>query len=96
MNSPYAMIPASVLALLFTSLSVAQQASESDVAAGKSLFQKSCTACHGGNAQGGRGPDLTSGRWRSGGSDAELTPNIIRGIPGTEMPAFPMPQHDGL
>ena len=95
MNSPYAVIPASVLALLLTSISAAQQApSESDVAAGKILFQKSCTACHGGNAQGGRGPDLTSGRWRSGGSDAELTRNIIRGIPGTEMPAFPMSQQE--
>jgi hypothetical protein len=44
MNSPYAVIPVSVLVLLFTSVSVAQQASESDVAAGKILFQKSCTA----------------------------------------------------
>ena len=88
-------LPAGLLLTLFASVSFAQQAaSEADVAAGKILFQKSCTACHGGNAQGGRGPDLTSGRWRSGGSDAELTRNIIRGIPGTEMPAFPMPQQE--
>ena len=98
MKLPYAVnlrLPASLLLTLFASTSFAQQAaSEADVAAGKILFQKSCTACHGGNAQGGRGPDLTSGRWRSGGSDAELTRNIIRGIPGTEMPAFPMPQQE--
>ena len=88
-------LPAGILVLLFASVSFAQRAvSEGDIAAGKVLFQKSCTACHGGNAQGGRGPDLTSGRWRSGGSDAELTRNIIRGIPGTEMPAFPMTQRE--
>src|SRR5205085_6267736 len=56
--------------------------------------EKSCTACHGGNAKGGRAPDLTSGRWRSGGSDAEVIRNITRGIPGTEMPAFPMPDRE--
>src|SRR5690348_12989738 len=67
---------------------------DANVTAGQALFQKSCTACHGGNAKGGRGPDLTSGQWRWGGSDAELIRNITRGIPNTEMPAFPMSQQD--
>jgi hypothetical protein len=53
-------------------------------------IRNSCTACHGGNAKGGRGPDLTSGLWRSGSSDAEIVKNILAGIPNTEMPAFPM------
>ena len=42
----------------------------------------------------GAAPDLTSGQWRSGGADAEIIRNITRGIPGTEMPAFPMPERE--
>ena len=59
---------------------------------GRQLFQKSCTACHGGNAKGGRAPDLTTGQWRWGGSDDEIVRNILTGIPGTQMAAFPMPE----
>lgn len=66
-----------------------------DVAAGQILFQRSCTACHGGNAKGGRGPDLTSGQWRWGGSDADILHNILTGIPNTEMPAFPLSTVEG-
>ena len=86
----------SALSLLaFAPVMVGQRTPDVDVAAGQLLFQKSCTACHGGNAKGGRGPDLTSGQWRSGGTDAEIIRNIIRGIPGTEMAAFPMSQREG-
>ncbi len=55
---------------------------------GASLFRANCSPCHGLNAQGGgRGPDLTSGHWVHGGSDAEIFATITRGVPGTEMPA---------
>ena len=83
--------------LLFVSASVlaAQGPAAEDVASGRELFQRFCTACHGGNAKGGRGPDLTSGRWRSGGSDADILRNILAGIPNTEMPAFPMRAREG-
>jgi alcohol dehydrogenase (cytochrome c) len=37
---------------------------------------------------------LTSGNWRWGGSDTELTRNIIRGIPNSEMPAFPIAEKE--
>ena len=57
---------------------VAQRGAEADGAAGQALYQKYCTACHGGNAQGGHGPNLTSGPWRWGGSDAEILRNIFR------------------
>jgi PQQ-dependent dehydrogenase (methanol/ethanol family) len=79
--------------LLSTPLLLAQQAA--DIAAGQQLFQKSCTSCHGENAKGGRGPDLTTGQWRWGGSDAAILTNILSGIPGTQMPAFPMAGSDG-
>src|SRR6266849_4670809 len=81
--------------LLFVSISILAAQGPEDVASGRELFQKFCTACHGGNAKGGRGPDLTSGRWRSGGSDADILRNILAGIPNTEMPAFPMRAREG-
>lgn len=56
-------------------------------AQGGALFQAHCTYCHGANGEGGRGVDLTTGRYRHGGSDANLYATIRNGIPGTEMPA---------
>jgi cytochrome c oxidase cbb3-type subunit III len=52
---------------------------------GSGLFQTHCTYCHGARGEGGRGPDLTTGRYRRGGSDSELFANIKNGIRGTEM-----------
>jgi len=55
---------------------------------GASLFRANCSPCHGLNARGGgRGPDLTSGRWTHGSSDGDIFRTISRGVPGTEMPA---------
>ena len=55
---------------------------------GASLFRANCSPCHGLNAQGGgRGPDLTAGRWVHGSSDAGIFRTITHGVPGTEMPA---------
>src|SRR2546425_2913807 len=77
--------------ILWASLLNAQHSSGVDISAGQRLFQKSCTSCHGGNAKGGRGPDLTTGDWRWGGSNSAILQNILSGIPNTQMPAFPMP-----
>ncbi len=53
---------------------------------GASLFRSNCSPCHGLNAHGGgRGPDLTSGRWTHGSSDAEIFRTISQGVPGTQM-----------
>jgi cytochrome c oxidase cbb3-type subunit III len=55
---------------------------------GGSLFRANCSPCHGMNATGGgRGPDLTAGRWVHGSSDADIFHTITHGVPGTEMPA---------
>src|SRR5579872_4650994 len=62
---------------------------------GHKLFQKNCSACHGSEAKGGRGPDLTTGHWKWGASDADILRNILTGISGTQMPAFPMPEDEG-
>jgi cytochrome c oxidase cbb3-type subunit III len=55
---------------------------------GASLFRTDCSPCHGLNARGGgRGPDLTSGLWIHGASDAAIFQTISQGVSGTEMPA---------
>jgi cytochrome c oxidase cbb3-type subunit 3 len=46
-----------------------------------------CDGCHGGDASGWVGPDLADGRWRYGGSDAEVFSSIYFGRP-KGMPAF--------
>lgn len=63
---------------------------------GRQLFVKLCSSCHGDTGKGGRGSDLTTGQWRHGGSDEDLRLNITKGIKGTQMPAFPMPENDVL
>jgi len=65
-----------------------------DVSRGKTLFVKNCSACHGDTGKGGRGPDLTTGQWKHGGSDDELVTNITKGIAGTQMPPIPMADAD--
>lgn len=61
---------------------------------GRRLFVRNCSACHGDTAKGGRAPDLTTGEWKHGGTAADLVRNITKGIPGTQMPAIPMPGAD--
>jgi len=61
---------------------------------GRQLFVKNCSACHGDTAKGGRGPDLTTGEWKHGGSTDDLIRNITKGIPGTQMPPIPMPDDE--
>lgn len=56
------------------------------VQAGMGLFRSRCADCHGMDARGVRGPDLTQ-VWASGRSDAGLFRTLRRGVPGTEMPS---------
>ena len=54
--------------------------------AGKNIYRGRCGVCHGIDAKGYRGSDLTTGDWVHGGGDAQIFRTIARGIPGTEMP----------
>jgi mono/diheme cytochrome c family protein len=56
--------------------------------AGAALFSSmNCDGCHGGGGAGWVGPSLADGRWRYGGSDAEVFSSIYYGRP-KGMPAF--------
>lgn len=55
------------------------------IAQGRYLFRARCSLCHGMDARGGRGPDLTTGNFVHGGTDAEIFTTIQKGVPGTEM-----------
>jgi mono/diheme cytochrome c family protein len=52
------------------------------------LFRGRCGDCHGIDATGVRGPDITQ-VWASGRTDEGLFKTIRNGVPGTEMPANP-------
>ena len=65
--------------------------SAEDIAAGAKMFRAHCATCHGRNAEGFRGPNLTTGRFRYGGSDTRLFRNILEGIPGTSMAGVYLP-----
>ena len=62
--------------------------SAEDVAAGGRIYRSHCASCHGlDGGGGGKGADLTTGRYRHGSSDEELYETFEKGIPGSEMPA---------
>ena len=56
------------------------------IRAGMGLFRGRCGDCHGIDARGVRGPDITQ-VWASGRTDAGLLKTIREGVPNTEMPA---------
>jgi len=51
---------------------------------GGAMFRNRCAGCHGPDARGFVGPDLT-GFWAAGGTDDRMFSIVRRGIPGTEM-----------
>ncbi|WP_423736272.1 c-type cytochrome [Chitinophaga caseinilytica] len=59
-----------------------------DIQAGKQLFSRKCTACHGGNAKGTIGPNLTDDQWLHGGSPNEIFKTIKFGVPLKGMQAW--------
>jgi mono/diheme cytochrome c family protein len=63
-------------------------ATAESIAAGKQTYQRNCANCHGTNAQGGPGndltppaPDLTGTAWKHGSSDGEIFNSIKNGVP---------------
>lgn len=64
------------------------------IAAGKALFQQTCASCHGNEGKGDgpaavalnpRPANLTTGKLKHGGRDADIFKTISTGVPGTGM-----------
>ncbi len=68
--------------------------SAADAQIGKRYYMGHCAFCHGPEGEGGRGVNLTTGRYRHGGSDRELFNTIQKGVRGTEMPGAELPESE--
>ena len=62
--------------------------SESSVAAGKLAFTTNCVACHGTQAEGTIGPNLTDANWLHGGTPSQIFSTIRDGVPAKGMPSW--------
>lgn len=58
------------------------------IAAGKELFASKCVACHGAEAGGGQGPNLTDDYWIHGGSIKDIFKTIKYGVTNKGMIAW--------
>lgn len=52
------------------------------IAEGKKIFSTNCAACHGPEAGGAIGPDLTDSEWLYGGAPAEIARTVSEGTAG--------------
>ncbi len=59
--------------------------------AGNQLYLIVCSGCHGPSGEGGRGPSLVRGNRVRQVSNVKLFEAIQKGVPGTDMPPFPLP-----
>lgn len=87
-----------LLVLVTPSVAVAQEANPFDgdpaaIRAGRALFANRCAECHGADAKGFSGPDLTA-LWAVGVSDARVFQIIRSGVRGSIMPAFDAPDQE--
>lgn len=66
------------------------------IEAGHQTFINRCAACHGQDAHGVVGPNLTDKEWLHGGTDGEVYTTIMKGVnpPNTVMNRGPMPAHE--
>jgi len=60
---------------------------------GRTIFDARCYDCHGSDAKGGLGPDLTD-VWAEGATDARLFQTIRNGVAGTAMPRSNAPDSE--
>jgi len=63
------------------------------IQSGGALFRERCADCHGADAKGGRGPDLTR-VWTVEGSDERVFQAIRSGVTGSIMPSSPAPDDE--
>lgn len=70
-----------------------RQGDAATIQAGASLFREHCADCHGTDAKGVRGPDLT-GLWAAADSDQRVFQTIRSGVPGSIMPPSSAPDQE--
>jgi alcohol dehydrogenase (cytochrome c) len=58
---------------------------------GAAFYAEQCASCHGADAKGLNGPNLTT-LWTSGATDERVLQTIRRGVPGSMMPASTAPE----
>jgi putative heme-binding domain-containing protein len=63
------------------------------IGAGASLYASRCADCHGADAKGNRGPDLTQ-RWAAGATDESVFEKIRSGVAGSIMPPSSAPDDE--
>ncbi len=67
---------------------MASAASPDAVAAGKELYATNCIGCHGADATGGIGPNLTDAEWIHGGTLEQINNTVTNGVPEKGMLAW--------
>ena len=58
------------------------------LAKGEARFARTCAACHGAQAQGLIGPNLTDDRWIHGGKVEQVFQSVVKGWPAKGMPPW--------
>jgi putative heme-binding domain-containing protein len=69
------------------------EGNEAAIGIGRALFANRCADCHGPDAKGKLGPDLTQ-RWARGASDESAFSIIRNGVPGSSMPPSAAPDNE--
>jgi cytochrome c oxidase cbb3-type subunit 3 len=75
--------------LLITAETVTFLTEESDIAAGKEIYDGTCKVCHLADGQGSVGPNLTDKYWLYGGTAGDIFTSILKGRPNG------MPKQEG-
>jgi alcohol dehydrogenase (cytochrome c) len=83
----------SAAALLGAIGSMSPMAAQDAPPRGAALFAQRCADCHGADATGAVGPDLTR-LWAAGATDERIFQSIRLGVPGSVMPPTPAPDED--
>jgi cytochrome c oxidase cbb3-type subunit 3 len=68
-------------------LAIARAGQPASMASGKAIFASNCAACHGAEAKGAIGPNLTDAAWLYGGKPDEIAHTISNGT-AKGMPTF--------
>jgi alcohol dehydrogenase (cytochrome c) len=86
-------IPFLITFIVAGGVATAQTPANGDAARGAALFQLRCSDCHGVDAKGVHGPDLTV-LFANGATDGRVFQTIRQGVPGTEMPSSNAPDDE--